>query len=169
MAKDIGIKPGDTFGRLTVIEQVEDKIYPDGKHKSQYLCECSCDAHTRLRVTGVSLKCGNVKSCGCLKRETTRSVGLANTTYGISTSKIAQAYYNMINRCGDMTVMMICASWCIPKQGIKNFYDDMNSTYVEGARLDRIDPSLEYSPENCYWKISENIAMKSGFSNAVQY
>ena len=37
MAKDIGIKPGDVFGRLKVIERVEDKVFSDGKHKSQYL------------------------------------------------------------------------------------------------------------------------------------
>ena len=37
MAKDIGIKPGDVFGRLKVIERVEDKVFSDEKHKSQYL------------------------------------------------------------------------------------------------------------------------------------
>lgn len=170
MAKDIGISPGDEFGRLKVIEKVEDKVYPDGKHKSQYLCECGCEAHTRLKVTGVGLKSGNVKSCGCLKKETTRSVGLANTTFGISTSKIAQAYYNLKNRYPeDILATIICPSWFIPRQGIKNFYDDMNSTYVEGARLDRVDHSLAYSPENCYWKISDIIASRTGFTNAIRY
>ena len=169
MAKDIGIKPGDVFGRLKVIERVEDKIFSDGKHKSQYLCECNCENHTKLKVVGVSLKSGNVKSCGCLKRDTTRSVGLSNKTFGISTSKIAQAYYNMQNRCGERSMMVICPSWCIPRQGIKNFFDDMASTYVDGARLGRADPSLSYSPENCYWRISDDVARRTGFCNAIRY
>lgn len=165
MAKDIGIKPGDEFGRLRVIERVEDKIFSDGKHKSQYLCECNCDSHTRLKVVGVSLKNGNVKSCGCLKRETTRNVGVSNKTFGISTSKIAQAYYNMQNRSSDH----ICYMWSIPRLGIKNFFDDMSSTYVDGARLSRVDNSQDYSPENCYWKISDYVAQITGFCNAIKY
>ena len=169
MARDIGINPGDEFGRLRVIERVEDKVFSDGKHKSQYLCECTCNAHTRLKVVGVSLKSGNVKSCGCLKRETTKSVGLSNKTYGISTSKIAQAYYNMQNRCVKNTIVAICPAWCIPRQGIKNFFDDMASTYVDGARLGRVDPSLSYSPENCYWRISDDVARRTGFCNAIRY
>lgn len=170
MAKDIGIKPGDEFGRLKVIEQAEDKVFSDGKHKSQYLCECSCESHTRLNVVGVSLKSGNVKSCGCLKRETTRGIGSSNKTYGISTSKIAQAYYNMQNRCSPHTLQKICPSWRTPpRKAIKNFYDDMASTYVEGARLVRIDPSSCFSPENCYWKISNEVTEKTGLMNAVVY
>lgn len=164
MAKDIGIKPGDEFGRLRVIERVEDKVFSDGKHKSQYLCECSCDAHTKLKVVGVSLKCGNVKSCGCLKRDTTKAVGISNKTFGISTSKIAQAYYNMQSRTNR-----ICDWWNIPQQGIKNFFDDMSSTYIDGARLSRVDNFKEYSPENCYWKISDYVAQQTGFCNAISY
>lgn len=169
MARNIGIEPGDTFGRLVVLERVEDKICSDGKHKSQYLCECTCDNHTRIKVVGVNLKTGNVKSCGCLKREATRCTGASNKTYGISTSKIAQSYYNLQNRYANSTAIAICPSWCIPRQGIKNFYDDMSSTYVEGARLDRIDSSLSFSPENCYWRISSSVAKKTGFINAIQY
>jgi len=86
MAKDININPGDTFGRLTVVNRALDYIAPDGKHKSQYLCECSCDAHTQIIVIGSKLKNGDVQSCGCLQSENGRRCGLANTTYGISTT-----------------------------------------------------------------------------------
>lgn len=60
-----GIKMGQEFGRLKVIEIGEST--PGIGYK--YLCECSCDNHTRLYVYGYRLKNGSVKSCGCLRRE----------------------------------------------------------------------------------------------------
>jgi hypothetical protein len=61
---------GRIFGRLTVLRQVEDYIYPDGKHRAQWLCECGCDEHNKVVSTGQNLKRKNgTKSCGCLRRE----------------------------------------------------------------------------------------------------
>lgn len=61
---------GKTFGRLTVLQQAEDYIYPDGKHRlSQWLCECDCKDHKRVVVRGAHLKNGNTQSCGCLYKE----------------------------------------------------------------------------------------------------
>lgn len=165
MPRDIGIRPGDSFHRLTVLQKIEDKELSDGKHKSQYLCRCGCPAQTLVKVTGVNLKSGNVKSCGCLRREHTKEIGLKNRTYGISTEKIAQVYYNLLYRAPDL----VCPSWKVPGQGIKNFYDDMSSTYIDGARLRRINPLYGFSPENCYWSISSIAAQKTGFNNAVKY
>lgn len=54
---------------LTVVKQVEDYIDPNGNHVAQWLCECSCDLHKRIVVTGRSIKNGNTKSCGCWMRE----------------------------------------------------------------------------------------------------
>ncbi len=33
---------GKQFGRLTVIEQVEDYVSPKGKHRAKYSCKCTC-------------------------------------------------------------------------------------------------------------------------------
>ena len=60
-----GIKIGQEFGRLKVIEIGEST--PGIGYK--YLCECSCDNHTRLYVYGFRLKNGSTKSCGCLLRD----------------------------------------------------------------------------------------------------
>lgn len=56
---------GMVFGRLTVIQQAEDKIYSNGSKDSQWLCKCSCGSKPFL-VSGGSLKSGNTKSCGCI-------------------------------------------------------------------------------------------------------
>lgn len=58
--------------KLTVIEQVEDYISPNGKHQARWLCECNCDKKSRIIVDGRKLRAtkGNsVKSCGCFFRK----------------------------------------------------------------------------------------------------
>lgn len=56
---------GKTFTRLKVLDYAE----PDKEGRTQYLCECQCEAKTKLIVPAKRLKSGNTKSCGCLKRE----------------------------------------------------------------------------------------------------
>lgn len=54
--------------KLTIIKQVEDKIYPSGRHAAQWLCECSCEDRKRVIVLGDYLKAGYTKSCGCINK-----------------------------------------------------------------------------------------------------
>lgn len=60
---------GQYFGRLKVIERVENYIEKNGNKRSQWLCECKCG--NRVKVIEKSLKNGNTKSCGCLQKEIT--------------------------------------------------------------------------------------------------
>ena len=60
---------GATFGRWTVIEQTDDYINPSGIHYARWLCECSCDKHTRKAVAQSTLLNGESQSCGCLSKE----------------------------------------------------------------------------------------------------
>ena len=56
--------------RLTVIQRTDDYIVPStGKKVARWICECSCENHTRLVVYGNNLRRGNPKSCGCLQKE----------------------------------------------------------------------------------------------------
>lgn len=57
--------------RLTVIEQTEDYIRPDGRYEARWLCECSCEEHNRIAISKQHLTSGSIKSCGCLRKETT--------------------------------------------------------------------------------------------------
>ena len=56
---------GRTFGRWTVLDQVE--AAPRGQRK--WLCQCGCEAQTRRFVLERSLTSGVSRSCGCLRRE----------------------------------------------------------------------------------------------------
>ena len=62
---------GRTFGRLTVLEQVEDHIYPNGGRCAMWKCECNCDEHNILIVRGSALtkKYKPTRSCGCRRSE----------------------------------------------------------------------------------------------------
>ena len=59
---------GMVFGRLTVLEQAEDYINPNGKHYAQWLCQCNCGSNPKI-VKQENLKNGTTKSCGCLHLE----------------------------------------------------------------------------------------------------
>ena len=56
---------GQKFGKLTVIERVEDHITPSGQHKQLWLCRCDCGNEKIIR--GEFLRNGSTMSCGCLK------------------------------------------------------------------------------------------------------
>lgn len=94
---------GETYNRLTVIEQTEDYISPQGNHYAQWLCRCSCGKTTIAR--GDDLKSGRMKSCGCLHSETSiingRKVKKYNQydlsgEYGIGyTSKGEEFYFDL--------------------------------------------------------------------------
>lgn len=58
---------GKTFGRLTVIAKSDKKTKDGNLH---WLCRCTCGNLTI--VNGYRLRCGDTKSCGCLRREISR-------------------------------------------------------------------------------------------------
>ena len=54
---------GQVFGNWTVLKR--DTSKQNGR--SNWLCECGCEAKTQRIVDGYSLKSGRSTSCGCLK------------------------------------------------------------------------------------------------------
>ena len=83
---------GLQFGKWTVICQTEDFVGKDGKSRAQWLCECSCEKHTRKNVVGKYLLSGDSKSCGCAYNEqfkrkengSKRGPSRKNNTYDLS-------------------------------------------------------------------------------------
>ena len=66
---------GKTFGRLTVIRQIDDYVDSKGHHKARWECECSCSEHNKTFTTGSDLKSGKAQSCGCLHAESAKLMG----------------------------------------------------------------------------------------------
>lgn len=67
MSKPIDVKVGDTYTRLTVIEEPFSKRNASGTCKRFVKCQCSCGA---IKVVSLnSLRMKSTKSCGCLNIE----------------------------------------------------------------------------------------------------
>lgn len=55
---------GKRFGKLVVIKQDQDYIFPSGIRATTWLCKCDCGNYKT--IIGNSLRNGLTKSCGCL-------------------------------------------------------------------------------------------------------
>ena len=71
---------GQRFGRLVVLQRVNDKIDPKtGKHKTKFLCQCDCG--NQKVVLGSALTQGTIRSCGCLHQNLQRSLAAYSWVY----------------------------------------------------------------------------------------
>ena len=61
------LKPGQVFGRLTVLEEAPAPSEYTTYEGLWYRCRCQCGNTVGVRRN--SLVSGNTKSCGCLRRE----------------------------------------------------------------------------------------------------
>lgn len=138
---------GRTFGRLRVIGPTV---------KSRWACQCSCGKS--IQALGSDLRRGQVKSCGCLRRETARATGKAGTRHGQSYTKVYQAWRSMKKRCYSRRDkdyihygargIKVCDRWL---ESFDNFYADMGDAPKAG-RLGRIENNKGYAPGNCQWE-----------------
>ena len=68
MGRRIEVHPGDKYNRLTIIDEVEPYVKPNGVKMRQVRCKCEC-GNENFIVRLDSIRSGKTKSCGCYNRE----------------------------------------------------------------------------------------------------
>lgn len=105
MAKLVDVS-GRTFRKLRVLH----RHGTDNTGKATWLCRCDCGRETI--VTGLNLKSGTSKSCGCLRHRATRR-DLAGMRYGRLTAKSVaevrhhKVWWNCLCDCGTPAIVSV--------------------------------------------------------------
>ena len=83
---------GQRIGRVTVVR------HAGTTHYRATLWECKCDCGKTFFETRANLTSGNVKSCGCLRRERALT---QNKKHGMRHTRQYRIWLNMKNRCNN--------------------------------------------------------------------
>jgi hypothetical protein len=139
------------FSRWTV----ESFSHVDNRKTAIWNCKCECGSERK--VSGISLRGGVSKSCGCFQKETARA---QEKTHGMSETSIFKTWNSMIRRCNNPSDkaysyyggrgIRVCRKWQ-GKNGFANFFSDMGEKPTSHHSIDRVNNDKGYSKKNCRW------------------
>lgn len=108
MGRRIEIKPGDKFGKLTIIKELESRDKKGGGKERVVLCQCDCGSNpVERRLT--DLNSGKTTSCGCKKGKTKSEITIGEK-YGRLT--IIKEIEPRMSSAGNKNRRMLCKCDC---------------------------------------------------------
>ena len=126
-----------------------------GMVNNQSIFLCKCDCGIEKEIIGSCIKRGLIKSCGCIRKETTKRL---HTKHGESKTKFYKVWSHMIQICTMPTIkeypryggrgIFVCKEWL---ESYLAFKKDVYDGYSEGLELDRKDNNDGYYKENVRW------------------
>jgi hypothetical protein len=136
---------GARFGRLAIIA------------RNGYEITCLCDCGKEKRVHLANLTNGHVRSCGCLRVETTAAKTFRHGAARRGNKTPTYECWNgMIKRCFNTKSkdypnyggrgITVCEQW----MSFENFLADMGEK-PRGLFIERKENDKGYSPDNCVW------------------
>lgn len=165
--KNVDIKDGTKFGKLTVLKRLDNKIVKTKKTETSipmYLCKCECG--NDVEVQGRYLLDGRTKSCGCLRRKINKDRdNYKDLLMSENGKKLYQIYLNWRQKYQQPSNLFKIK---IIDKNIK-FFPDLKKnqkpfeTFYIWAKdngfdiksgktyLDRKDYNKDFSMDNCFW------------------
>lgn len=156
MPKLLNVAPGQTYGRLTVVE-----LARSAKNGKWWRCRCECG--NICEVTGNRLASEHTRSCGCLRRETSAAIGKAQRLGATPMTEhpLHGTWKAMKDRCNNPNSkdypgyggrgIKVCPEW---NQSFWSFVRDVGER-PDGKSLERVNNDGDYCPENCSWATAE--------------
>jgi len=131
---------GQRFGRLFVVER-------DLSVRKNAMWKCICDCGNETVVSGINLRSGNTKSCGCLKLEYEDLSGMQFgdlTVLHRDMERVPKVYYICRCKCGELTSVR---SDGLTGDKVHSCGCSVDSTGSRKIKQLLIDNNVEFKPE----------------------
>jgi hypothetical protein len=150
---------GRQYNRVTIVGDA-----PRIKKEKEWLYSCVCG--NTGQATPSNLIKGNVKSCGCLRKETcVENVKKASSSplcgkwkkHGMFGTRPYRIWVGMKTRCNNEKVREFPdyggrgISYCSKWESFEGFWEDMKEGYSDILTIDRTDTNGNYEKINCEW------------------